>query len=344
MKRSQNQEVKPYVPKRLRTKQSDEKKPQPSETTKSTKDSNTNFKHTKAVTKIKWHPSLDNKVATTSLDGKIIVWEVTSNNSLTSKQCFTEHHEGIKDLKWNTDGTSFLTASFDKTCKIRDLVTGVCKEDIKFDDLLTSAIYHPEDANIFLVGTLSSGIQAMDIREKKIIKKYKSFFGQVQDMMFLPDRTTFLSCEEAVKRNSLDKTIMAWDFKTGAVLSNQIYPEPYTCSSLKLHPNQRNFLAQSSAGYIAIFDTEKPWRLNRRKRFESHQVTGYKVDFDFDFTGCKLYSGDITGCVYTFDWFSSKVNKVQKIFDSPCVSLACHPKINSMLCVGSWEGDVKIIV
>jgi len=54
--------------------------------------------------------------------------------------------------------------------------------------------------------------------------KYKSYFGQVQDLLFTTDNQTFLSCAELLKRNSLDKTIMAWDFRTGAVMSSQIYP------------------------------------------------------------------------------------------------------------------------
>jgi len=40
---------------------------------------------------------------------------------------------------------------------------------------------------------------------------------------FFNDGSQFLSCNDIVGRDSPDRTIMIWDFSTGAVLSNQIY-------------------------------------------------------------------------------------------------------------------------
>jgi len=34
--------------------------------------------------------------------------------------------------------------------------------------MLSSAIYHPTDSNVFLTGTFSSGIFAWDVRQKKV--------------------------------------------------------------------------------------------------------------------------------------------------------------------------------
>ena len=46
---------------------------------------------------------------------------------------------------------------------------------------------------------------------------------QVQDIEFLRDGSEFLSCTDMVARDSADRSIMAWDFDSGVVLSNQIY-------------------------------------------------------------------------------------------------------------------------
>jgi hypothetical protein len=48
-------------------------------------------------------------------------------------------------------------------------------------------------------------------------------FLQVKDVCFLQDGGQFLSCGDLVSRDSADRNIMAWDFNSGAVLSNQIY-------------------------------------------------------------------------------------------------------------------------
>lgn len=57
----------------------------------------------------------------------------------------------------------------------------------------------------------------------QITSTYSALFGQVQDIAFLPGGDEFVSAAEVVKRNSTDKGIMVWDFRSTAVLSNQIY-------------------------------------------------------------------------------------------------------------------------
>lgn len=79
------------------------------------------------------------------------------------------------------------------------------------------------------------------------------------------DGTCFLSSGEIIKRNSVDQGLIAWDWRTGARLSNQIYVEGYTCTCVKRHPTESFFVAQSTADYIALFEATKPYRLNRRK-------------------------------------------------------------------------------
>ena len=58
---------------------------------------------------------------------------------------------------------------------------------------------------------------------KQSICRYKSFFGQIQDLMFLPDGLSFVSAAEVSRRNSTDKGIMVWDYKTSTVLPNQVF-------------------------------------------------------------------------------------------------------------------------
>lgn len=48
-------------------------------------------------------------------------------------------------------------------------------------------------------------------------------------------------------------------------ISNQIYQEAFSCTSLRVHPLNTHFVAQSNGNYIAIFGSEKPWRLDKRK-------------------------------------------------------------------------------
>ena len=57
----------------------------------------------------------------------------------------------------------------------------------------------------------------------QITSTYSALFGQVQDIACLHGGDEFVSAAEVVKRNSTDKGIMFWNFRSTAVLSNQIY-------------------------------------------------------------------------------------------------------------------------
>lgn len=48
--------------------------------------------------------------------------------------------------------------------------------------------------------------------------------------------------------------------------------ERYSCTRLKLHPTSGHFLAQSHGNYIALFSVNKPFKMNKAKRFEGHKV------------------------------------------------------------------------
>lgn len=50
--------------------------------------------------------------------------------------------------------------------------------------------------------------------------------------------------------------------------------ERYTCPSLALHPQQDSFVAQSNGNYMALFSAQRPYRMNKRRRYEGHKVSG----------------------------------------------------------------------
>jgi hypothetical protein len=50
-----------------------------------------------------------------------------------------------------------------------------------------------------------------------------SFFFQIQDLIFSQNGQEFFSAGDAVTRESADRNIMAWDWRSSVVLSNQIF-------------------------------------------------------------------------------------------------------------------------
>ena len=49
--------------------------------------------------------------------------------------------------------------------------------------------------------------------------------------------------------------------------------ERYTCPSLALHPVEEGFVAQTNGNYMALFSGLRPYRMNKRRRYEGHKVS-----------------------------------------------------------------------
>lgn len=47
--------------------------------------------------------------------------------------------------------------------------------------------------------------------------------SQVQDLLFSRDGDIFFSAGDEISRDTADRNIMAWDFRSTSAISNQIY-------------------------------------------------------------------------------------------------------------------------
>lgn len=71
------------------------------------------------------------------------------------------------------------------------------------------------------------------------------------------------------KERSNNKLISPLDFS----LNSFGHQERYTCPSLALHPLEESFVAQTNGNYMAVFTSQQPYRMNKRRRYEGHKVS-----------------------------------------------------------------------
>lgn len=57
----------------------------------------------------------------------------------------------------------------------------------------------------------------------QVVKVYKAAIQQTLDILFLRGGLDVITSSDCVSRDSADRTLIAWDFHTGAKVSNQIY-------------------------------------------------------------------------------------------------------------------------
>ncbi|XP_068016229.1 WD repeat-containing protein 25 isoform X2 [Melanerpes formicivorus] len=176
----------------------------------------------------------------------------------------------------------------------------------------------------------------------KVLRVYKAAVQQTLDILFLAEGREFLTSTDAVSRDSADRTVIAWDFQSAAKISNQIFHERYTCPSLTLHPKESVFVAQTNGNYMALFSALRPYRINKKKRYEGHKVEGFAVGCEFSPDGTLLVTGSSDGKVFFYNYHTARIIRTLSAHKEACVSAVFHPVLPSLLATCDWAGEIKI--
>ncbi|KAK3094135.1 hypothetical protein FSP39_024550 [Pinctada imbricata] len=236
-----------------------------------------------------------------------------------------EEEEGESSTKENTDQRN-----------------GKALNRFHHDSHVTSCKFHPSNCNLFISGCQNM-ILSWDVRSpSNPCQKYRYKDRIGQDLLFNTDGDTFFSACDELSQDSADRNIMCWDFKSGVVLSNQIYQERYSCTRLKLHPTESHFLAQSHGNYIAIFSLNRPYKMTKAKRFEGHKLAGYSIGFDLTPDGASVVSGDAFGKVYVYNYNTGRNHKTLRTDIDVCMDVSCHPLLPSTFVCCGWDGSIEV--
>lgn len=123
---------------------------------------------------------------------------------------------------------------------------------------------------------------------------------------------------------------------------SQVYTEAFTCPCVRYHPYEASFVAQSNGNYIAIFSAKPPFKLNRYMRYEGHGVWGFPIKCNFSLSGRELASGSSDGCIYFYDYKSSKLLRKIEAFKEACTDVAYHPVMPNVIASCSWTGEISV--
>ncbi|CAK6431794.1 unnamed protein product [Pipistrellus nathusii] len=298
--------------------------------------------HKGPVSSIQWCPvfSKSHLFLSASLDKTFKVW-----NAVDSGRClqtYPLHSEAVRAARWSPCGQRILSGGFDCALHLTDLETGTQVFSGQSNFRVTTLKFHPKDHNLFVCGGFSPEVKAWDVRAGKVVRSYKATIQQTLDILFLREGSEFLSSTDASSRDSADRTIIAWDFRSSAKISNQIFHERYTCPSLALHPREPVFLAQTNGNYLALFSAVWPYRMSRRRRYEGHKVEGYAVGCECSPDGDLLVTGSADGRVLLYCFRTASRARTLHGHAQACVGTTFHPVLPSVLATCSWEGDIKI--
>ncbi|XP_066468343.1 WD repeat-containing protein 25 [Tiliqua scincoides] len=298
--------------------------------------------HSSPVNAVWWCPvqKWSHMLLSASMDKTFKVWDAVDRGCcLKTYSC---HTGAVRAVQWSPCGKHALSGGFDSMLHLTDIETGtqIFSSISKFR--ISTLKFHPLDPNIFICGGFSPEVKAWDIRTSKVIKVYKATVQQTLDIMFLPGGKEFLTSTDAVSQDSADRTIIAWDFHTAAKISNQIFHERYTCPTLTAHPKESVFVAQTNGNYMALFSSLRPYRINKKKRYEGHKVEGFAVGCEFSPDGMLLATGSSEGKLFFYNYHTARIVRTLSAHRQACMSATFHPVLHSLLATCDWSGEIKI--
>ncbi|XP_051244435.1 WD repeat-containing protein 25 isoform X1 [Dicentrarchus labrax] len=298
--------------------------------------------HQGPVNTVQWCPvpHLSHLLLSASMDKTFKVWDGAESGRCL--RAYTCHSGAVRDACWTPCGRHLLTGSFDNSAVITDVETGQQVVKLNNQFKVMCVVLHPSNPDVFLCGGYSSVVKAWDSRSCKVVNMYKAGIQQTLDILFLRGGVDFITSTDCVSRDSADRTLVAWDYQTTAKVSNQIYHERYTCPSLALHPLEESFVAQTNGNYMAVFSSQQPYRMNKRRRYEGHKVEGYAVQCEFSLDGTILASGSSTGSAHFYDCHNARSLHTLQAHSQPCLCVSQHPVLPATAATCDWAGEIKV--
>lgn len=305
--------------------------------------------HERGVNWVEWNPRGARLLASAGNDGGVQLWDVSVAEAAPKcvRVAAVRVHTAalVKAALWRSDGLALLSLSADLTAALTDIEAAQCVRRFAHTHPLTCGAWHPSQRSVFVTGSAGAALAVWDVRQARLVREMRTAaLGPLLSLDFLSEGGAELaSSAEVTRKTALDKAVCVWDFASGALLSNQVYVEAFTCPTLRRHPSGRAFALQSNGDYVALCSTAPPYRLNKARRCEGHRVAGNPIGLAFSADGALLCSGSADGRVVSYAFRSARVVRSVRAHRGPVTALAFHPARPSLLASASWDGRVALI-
>lgn len=296
--------------------------------------------HSRPITCIGWSPVNGSILASSSMDGALVLWNPFADRESSCRCVLREHSQAIRDFEWAPMDVLVASASCDSTVSVVDAATGLRLRRLIHDNPVSVARWNPSCRHQLLTSA-GCRLSLWDIRTQTVVKEFPPIRGRVLDATFLQDGDAFVASCDAVRKSTFDQNLICFDTKTGGVLHDHLSRDIFTATSLAVHPSGEFFAAQFADGVARIFHTSPSYRELSLKKFEGQQVEGFPIRISFSPDGRSLFSGSADGCLFVFDWTSRLLLHRYPVSSNPCVDVRCHPKL-SCVAAGCWDGSIVV--
>ncbi|XP_031638413.1 pre-mRNA-processing factor 17 [Contarinia nasturtii] len=290
--------------------------------------------HTKGISSIRLIPKTAHLLLSGSMDCRVKLWEVYNDRRCI--RTYFGHRQAVKDVGFNNDGTQFLSAAYDRYIKLWDTETGDVVHRFTSKKIPFCVKFHPDKSkqHLFVAGTSDKKIICWDTRSGEIVQEYDRHLGAVNTITFVDENRRFVTTSD-------DKSMRIWEWDIPVDVKYIADPTMHSMPSVTLSPNGKWLACQSLDNKISIFSALNRFKMNRKKSFTGHMVSGYACSLDFSPDMSYLVSGDGDGKVYIWDWKTTKLYKKWQAHEGVCISTLWNPHESSKLITAGWDGAIK---
>nr|XP_019542216.2 LOW QUALITY PROTEIN: pre-mRNA-processing factor 17 [Aedes albopictus] len=290
--------------------------------------------HTKGISAVRWFPVSAHLLLSCSMDARIKIWEVY--NERRCVRTYSGHRQAVRDVSFNNRGDRFVSAGYDRYLKLWDTETGDVISRFSSRKIPFCVKFHPDfnKQHLFVAGTSDKKIICWDTRSGEIVQEYDRHLGAVNTITFVDENRRFVTTSD-------DKSLRVWEWDIPVDMKYIADPTMHSMPAVTLSPNGKWLACQSLDNKIVIFSAINRFKMNRKKTFTGHMVSGYACNLDFSPDMSYLVSGDGDGKCYIWDWKTTKLYKKWQAHDNVCIAALWHPHEASKLVTAGWDGVIK---
>ncbi|MFG6098311.1 hypothetical protein SPB21_23835 [Leptothoe sp. ISB3NOV94-8A] len=281
------------------------------------------------------------KIATTSSNGKVELWDLTGNKIQTLSNGSTAD---VLDITFDTTGQFFATASADGNAHIWSVKDGSSTSfDHEGQTLL--GVSFSADRKYLATAAADQTARVWDLETGQQVHKLKGHSNQVLSVSFNTDPQK----SHILATSSEDGSVLTWDISDKKV-AGFTKKDNNTFRTIQFSPTGKHLVAGAVDGSLYIWDfTEQnsPLLIDQMldkatpASFNLHERQINSVHFSRD--GKLVASGSADGSIVIFDIFQKKINRRIK-FDKPTNiwDIDFNPNKKHIASVNASDGTVRI--
>jgi len=247
------------------------------------------------------------------------------------------HSAAVRDVQFNNDGSKFVSCSFDRFLRLWDVESGKVLGTYTNRRVPYVVKFYPKDDNFFVVGCSDNKLVTHDATTGEITQEYDHHLAPVNTIAFVEDKGTKMIT------SSDDKKVLVWEWDIGVPIKYISDPTMHSMPAVSMHPSQRFFLFQSLDNRICVYQAGDRFALQRKKKFDGHNVAGYACEIGCSPDGRFICSGDSSGALFFWEFKRGKVLQKYRAHDKgPSIGCVWHPVEASTVFSCGWDGVIKM--